>query len=138
MARAINCIGCGGCVSSCPNGAMGISDRHLFIDSTKCNYCGKCAKSNCMALKFAQDRIQIKANLFGMETCMEGKPMNHLTIPDSSTGRGFAEILKMKEIDFEVHEDGKIVCVSNKMTKNEIEKLFWNFINQQTKNFIKH
>jgi len=133
MARAINCIGCGGCVSSCPNGAMGITNRHLFIDSTKCNYCGLCAKSNCMALKFAKDRIQIKANLFGMESCMEGKPMNHLTIPDGSIGRKFTEILKMKEIDFEVHEDGKIVCVSNKITKNEIEKLFWNFINQQTK-----
>lgn len=130
IARAINCIGCGGCTGSCPNGAMNVSNRHLVIDSTRCNRCGKCATSNCMALKFASDRIYIKANLFKMAPCVEGLQMNHLIIPDASIGREFADIIRMKGVDFEIHEDGKVLCVSNEMSKNEIEKLFWAFINQ--------
>lgn len=134
IARAINCIGCGGCVATCPNGAMKIIDNHLIINSDKCNFCGKCVKSNCMALKFAQDRVQIKANLFKLEPCIEGMPMNHMVIPDPIIGKEFAEIIKAKGIDFEIHEDGKIVCISNKLNESEIDKIFNKFINQQTKN----
>ena len=37
------CIGCGGCIISCPQGAHVIEKQH-FIDRAKCILCAECAK----------------------------------------------------------------------------------------------
>ena len=39
---AHKCIGCGACVSACPNGAHVIDVEGHRIDRTKCTVCGKC------------------------------------------------------------------------------------------------
>ena len=36
------CAGCGFCRDNCPQGAISIIDRKVFIDSGKCNDCGIC------------------------------------------------------------------------------------------------
>jgi pyruvate formate lyase activating enzyme len=45
MFRADRCVGCGACVSACPNGAHTFDEngKHLF-DRTRCTKCGNCAK----------------------------------------------------------------------------------------------
>lgn len=131
MTRAINCIGCGGCTGSCPNGAMDVLNGHLVINPLRCNNCGKCATRNCMVLKFANERTHIKANLFTMSPCVEGLPMNHLTFQDASIGREFALTLRKKGVTIEVHDGGKTICVDKKKTQGEVEKLVINY--QQTK-----
>ena len=37
------CIGCGKCISVCPEHAISIKDGSLITDRKKCNNCGKCA-----------------------------------------------------------------------------------------------
>ena len=45
MYRADRCVGCGACVSACPNGAHSFDNdgKHCF-DRTRCTKCGNCAK----------------------------------------------------------------------------------------------
>jgi len=60
LTRALNCVGCGGCIGACPLGAISISNGQFRIDSHKCTYCKKCMKSVCMALNFRTERKVIK------------------------------------------------------------------------------
>lgn len=36
------CIGCGACVSACPQGAISMKHGKAIIDQNKCTKCGKC------------------------------------------------------------------------------------------------
>lgn len=56
LTRALNCVNCGGCVGTCPFGAINIQNNYLTIDSGKCVHCKKCVQSNCMALKYKTER----------------------------------------------------------------------------------
>ena len=123
ITKAINCIGCGGCTGSCQNGAMDVSDGHLVINPLRCNSCGKCATRNCMVLKFANERSQIKADLFTMNPCAEGFPMNHLTFLDPLIGQEFASRLRKKGAIVEIHDGGKIICVDKERTRGQIERM---------------
>jgi formate dehydrogenase (NADP+) beta subunit len=39
------CSGCGGCVESCPTGAITLMDHHPIIDAEICNRCGVCTEA---------------------------------------------------------------------------------------------
>lgn len=39
------CVGCGACVSACPNGCHSFDANGHIIDREKCNECGACAKA---------------------------------------------------------------------------------------------
>ena len=42
IVRAIYCVGCGICVSKCPNGAISIINGKAVIDKALCTHCEKC------------------------------------------------------------------------------------------------
>ncbi|MHA1221712.1 MAG: phosphoadenosine phosphosulfate reductase domain-containing protein [Candidatus Heimdallarchaeaceae archaeon] len=55
--KAINCVGCGGCIGMCPNGAIEIKNGSFFINELLCNNCLVCVRSNftngnCIAVSF--------------------------------------------------------------------------------------
>lgn len=39
------CVGCGACSSSCPVGAIKITDGKAIVDSSACIECGACVSS---------------------------------------------------------------------------------------------
>lgn len=61
LTRALNCVGCGGCIGACPFGAISIFKGKFTINSDKCNHCKKCVKGTCMALNFKTERKVIKS-----------------------------------------------------------------------------
>lgn len=42
---ARNCIGCGKCLTRCPNGALSRGETQIVIDRSKCVGCGACAQT---------------------------------------------------------------------------------------------
>lgn len=60
LTRALNCVGCGGCIGICPFGAISILSNHFTIDSNKCAHCKKCLQGTCIAMNFKTERKIIK------------------------------------------------------------------------------
>lgn len=64
--KSYNCVNCGACVGSCPQGAISINDEGGFqIDSDKCVNCLICTGTtyidmSCIAIHYRADRIYIK------------------------------------------------------------------------------
>ena len=59
--KSFNCIDCGACMGSCPQGAISINP-HFHIDEKKCKNCLICAstkyiKMSCIALHYKEKRI---------------------------------------------------------------------------------
>lgn len=61
LTKALNCVNCGGCIGSCPFGAINIQDNQFTIDSDKCTHCKKCVRSTCIAMNFKTERKVIKS-----------------------------------------------------------------------------
>ena len=60
LIRAMNCVGCGGCIGSCPHNAISIINKKFTIDLEKCKHCKKCVKSECIALDYRRERKVIE------------------------------------------------------------------------------
>lgn len=65
LEKALNCVGCGSCISTCKNGAIFIKDGKRSIDTEKCTQCLQCLESNglrkgCIALNYKREQIVIK------------------------------------------------------------------------------
>ncbi len=41
----VGCIGCKACIKACPNEAVVVEDYLAYIDSAKCDDCGKCVEA---------------------------------------------------------------------------------------------
>lgn len=76
--KALNCIGCGACISTCDNGALEIIDGKISVKKEICVKCKKCLKTNglrgaCIGRNYAlrrkeiqivkSDAIDIKSNI---------------------------------------------------------------------------
>ncbi|MCD6381799.1 MAG: phosphoadenosine phosphosulfate reductase family protein [Candidatus Aenigmarchaeota archaeon] len=59
LLKAMNCIGCGGCIGHCPNGALYIKDKILRIDDSRCTKCRKCITAPCVSLDYKIEKAVI-------------------------------------------------------------------------------
>jgi len=59
LLKAINCVGCGGCIGYCPNNALYIKGGKLAVDDSKCIKCQKCLKAPCVSLNYRIKKITI-------------------------------------------------------------------------------
>ena len=62
--KSFNCVDCGACVGSCPQGAISINP-HFKIDEKKCKNCLICTGTkyldmSCIALHYKENRILCK------------------------------------------------------------------------------
>lgn len=62
--KSFNCVDCGACVGSCPQGAISINP-HFYINENKCINCLICTgikylQHSCVALHYKENRILIK------------------------------------------------------------------------------
>ncbi len=59
LLKAINCVGCGGCIGYCPNGALYIKNKTLMIDDSRCTKCKKCVTAPCISLNYRIEKAII-------------------------------------------------------------------------------
>jgi len=72
---------------------------------------------------FYRTRIVPSESSFSISPCIENKPMNHVIFKDKRIGRALANLLSAKGYEFEIHNDGELICVQNDLSKEEIEAL---------------
>lgn len=61
LEKALNCVGCGACMGSCPFGAIKVKHGKFKIDETRCIQCLTCVtskylKQSCVALHYKSNR----------------------------------------------------------------------------------
>lgn len=61
LERALNCVGCGACLSYCSKGALHIKNGHIAVDEDLCNQCHACLnastlKGSCVARHYLPKR----------------------------------------------------------------------------------
>ena len=55
--------------------------------------------------------------------CTEGKPMNHLVCPNERVGKILVRLLSDLHEDFEIHDEGKVVCVPTNVPMEKLRVL---------------
>ena len=124
LSRSLNCIGCGACVSSCPQGALQVTEKGVAV-SDKCNRCWNCLKVSCV-IEDSERMISVKMDPFIISPCEKGLAMNHILLPNGELGEILARKLRAKEINIELHEGGKILCISMTFPIWRLEKYLMN------------
>jgi len=61
--------------------------------------------------------------------CSEGKPMRHLVFLENKMGKAVAKLLPILTDKYEVHDDGKIICVSTDVSHKKLNILVEKAIN---------
>jgi phosphoadenosine phosphosulfate reductase len=66
--KAINCVGCGACLSLCKNTALSIEDGSLKVDPKRCDQCGNCLGTSklrgaCLRRNYAPIRYQLSSDI---------------------------------------------------------------------------
>jgi phosphoadenosine phosphosulfate reductase len=120
--RSLNCIGCGACSSSCPEGALQVIKGKVTILQEKCNKCGLCLKNSC-TIEDSEKMYVAKLNAFSLTPCEMGLSMNHVTFFSEDLGKKIAEKLKTRGIKVEIYDKGKIICVDANLPREKIEQL---------------
>jgi ferredoxin len=109
LSRLLNCIGCGACTSSCPQGVLKVMNNVIVV-SEKCNRCGICLKAPCV-IEDAEKLFAVKMDPFIVSPCGQGLRMNHILFPSEELGKRVARKLLAKQVNIELHEGGKVLCV---------------------------
>jgi len=63
LAKAMNCVGCGACVGSCPNGTLKLVDGEIAVGAT-CASCLRCIQANglrmgCVSLNYRHEVLSV-------------------------------------------------------------------------------
>jgi len=120
--RLLNCIGCGACSSRCPKGALQVIEGGIAIDPRKCNKCMSCLKSPCI-VRDSEKMYVARLDVFSLAPCEKGLPLKHVTFLSEEIGRKVAKKLEMKGVNVEIHDGGKVICVNEEVSVEEIEQL---------------
>ncbi len=62
--RALNCVGCGACLTHCKEGALSIENGHLVVNQDLCTHCHSCLasgiiKGSCISRHYRPKRISL-------------------------------------------------------------------------------
>ncbi|MGQ4871757.1 MAG: phosphoadenosine phosphosulfate reductase family protein [Candidatus Thorarchaeota archaeon] len=62
--RAMNCVGCGACLSYCATGALRLEQGHISVDESRCTHCQACLnaatlKGSCIARHYSPRRSSL-------------------------------------------------------------------------------
>jgi len=65
LEKALNCVGCGACIGSCPFGAIKVMKSKIVIDEKRCTHCMTCVtsrylKQSCVALHYKSTRNTVR------------------------------------------------------------------------------
>ncbi len=80
--KQINCVGCGACISLCPNSAISVKNKKMIIDFSKCNNCLRCLRTTelragCIARNYSPIRNKFNIiNLNGEYRNFDNKLLN--------------------------------------------------------------
>jgi len=63
---------------------------------------------------------------FMISPCEKGLAMNHILLPNGELGEVLARRLRAKGIDIEIHEGGRVLCVSKTFPTWRLERYLMN------------
>lgn len=88
------CVLCGGCIGSCPNGALDITDK-VVVDEEKCILCGACADTcptGAISIEKEEKEVQKSEGFWVAVQQLDGKPLP-VALELIGKGRELADIL---------------------------------------------
>lgn len=64
LEKALNCVGCGACISYCLNSALYLNNGQIAVDQSKCDKCGRCLnastiKGGCISRHYSPKRTSL-------------------------------------------------------------------------------
>jgi len=121
LSRTLDCIGCGACTSSCPQGALRVIDKVVVV-SEKCNKCGMCLKAPCV-IEDSEELFVVKMDPFIVSPCEKGLKMNHILFPNEKLGKSVAKKLRSRQVNIELHDSGRVLCLDVNFPRRLLERI---------------
>jgi len=122
FSRSLNCIGCGACTSSCPQGALKVTDNGAITVSEKCNKCEMCLKAPCV-IEDSEKMFVVKMVPFIIRPHEERLKMNQVIFPNEELGKSIARKLRARQMNIELHEGGRVISIDDNFPRWRLERI---------------